>query len=116
MNREQFKTYLQRDKQFLKELYESDSVTKSRRILNFASDSELNTLMKYFHFICNGEIPIKKQNFDALEKKHFNLIKKNFEKKGSLQKLLQNARKFKLLLLVKVVPALSNVLAPLFKE
>ena len=116
MNREQFKSYLQRDKNFLKELFESDSLVKSRRILNFASDSELNTLIKYFHFVCNGEIPIKKQNFDALEKKHFNVIKKNFEKKGSLQKLLQNSRKMKLLLILKLAPAFSNLLAPLFRE
>ena len=116
MNREQFKSYLQRDKNFLKELFESDSLVKSRRILNFASDSELNTLIKYFHLVCNGEIPIKKQNFDALEKKHFNVIKKNFEKKGSLQKLLQNSRKMKLLLILKLAPAFSNLLAPLFRE
>ena len=35
MNQEQLKTCLQRDKTFLKELFESDSVVKSKRILNF---------------------------------------------------------------------------------
>ena len=114
MNKDQFKTYLQRDKTFLKELFESDSVVKSKRILTFATDAELNTLMKYLHFVSNGEIPIKKNNFEALDKKYLKLIKKNFEKKNSLHELLQNSRKIKLLVLIKVLPSFSNVLAPLF--
>ena len=114
MNKEQFKTYLQRDKTFLKELFESDSVVKSKRILTFATDAELNTLIKYLHFVSNGEIPIKKNNFEAVSKKYLSVIKKNFEKKNSLQQLLQNSRKIKLVLLIKIVPSFSNVLAPLF--
>ena len=114
MNKEQFKTYLQRDKTFLKELFESDSIVKSKQILTFATDAELNTLIKYLHFVSNGEIPIKKNNFEAVAKKYLNVIKKNFEKKNNLQQLLQNSRKIKLILLIKVLPSFSNVLAPLF--
>ena len=116
MSREQFKSFLQRDKVFLKELYESDSQSKSKRILNFASDAELNTLTKYFHFVSSGEIQIKKQNFDALAKRHLNLMKKHFEKKSNAQNLIQTSRKTKLSLIFKLLPILNHLLAPLFNQ
>lgn len=116
MNRDQFKSLLQRDKTFLKELYESDSFPKSKRLLNFANDNELNTLIKYIHFISNGEIKIKKENFQVLSTKHVKLIRKKFETKSTLQKLLQDSRKAKTTMLNKLLPVLSNLLTPLFKE
>ena len=116
MNREQLKTYLQRDKQFLKELYESDSLVKSKRILNFANDAELSTLIKYLHFVSNGEIPIKKQHFEAVAKNHLKSVKKKFDKKKSVQDLLQNSRKVKLVVIIKLIPSFSNLLAPLFNQ
>jgi hypothetical protein len=87
MSSEQFKSQLVRDKLFLKELYLSKSSSKSKRLLYFASDPEIATLLKYLHFVSNGEIKIKKANFEALRNYHLNTIKKNFEKK-------QNFRKF----------------------
>ena len=83
MSHEQFKSYLQRDKLFLKELYESNSVAKSKKLLSFANDSQLTTLIKYIHFVANGEIKIKKKNFDSLGNRVFALVRKNFEKKKS---------------------------------
>ena len=114
MNNEQFKAMLQRDKLFLKSLFESDSISKSKRILNFASDAELTTLSKYIHLVSNGEIKIKKENFNSLEKKHLNIIKKNFEKKANLQKLV--TRKSRLLALGKLLGIMNHLLAPLFRE
>ena len=87
MNREVLKSLLLRDKEFLRELYESTSKTFSRRLLQNASDAKLNTLVRYFHFISNGEIHIKKKHFEMLNARHLNLIKKYFEKKVSLQAL-----------------------------
>ena len=69
MSHEQFKTYLQRDKNFLKELYSSDSKAKTKNILTFASDGELNTLTKYIHLVCNGEIHLKKRKLFISPKK-----------------------------------------------
>jgi len=116
MSHEQFKLILHRDKQFLKELFDSDSIVKSKRILNFANDTEINTLAKYLHYISNGEIPIKKQNFDALKKKHLSFVKRSFEKKQNLQKFLQQQRKEKNLILSKLLSALPSLLTPLFRE
>lgn len=116
MSHEQFKQYLQRDKQFLKELYESDSIAKSKRVLNFANDNELHTLCKYLHFLSNGEIKIKKKNFDSLGVRQMAITKKNFESKKSLQKVSQLARKDKLRMLSKLIPGFNNLLAPLFNQ
>ena len=89
MSHEQFKSYLQRDKLFLKELYESNSVAKSKNLLSFANDSQLTTLFKYIHFVASGEIKIKKKNFDSLGNRSFAVIRKNFEKLGAHQKVNQ---------------------------
>ena len=56
MNQDQTKALLIRDKEFLKQLYDSDNSAKSKRILYFASDSQLNTLTKFLHLTSTGEI------------------------------------------------------------
>lgn len=116
MNKEQFKPCLVRDKIFLKELYESNSQAKSKRILQFADDAQITTLMKYFYFLSNGEIKIKQIHFDALEKRHLAHIKKSFEKKEALKNLLNRDRKEKLKTLFKLCQGFPHLLAPLFNE
>jgi len=116
MNQTHMKSFLQRDKQFLKELFKFDSSAKCKRILNFATDLEINTLIKYFHFVSNGEIHIKKENFENLGKKHMVFIRKRFESKKHVQQILQQSRKFKLQLLTKLTPVFCDILTPLFRE
>ena len=60
---EQLKNLMVRDKLFLKELYEGNDIEQKKQILNFASDSKLNTLIKFLHFLTNGDIKIKKRKF-----------------------------------------------------
>ena len=116
MNQDQMKSLLQRDKLFLKSLYKSDSVSKSRRILSFATDAEINTLLKCLHYISNGEIPIKKEHFARLEKRHISLIRQKLESKSMCQKTLQKARKEKLQFLFKLSKTYPFLLTPLFVE
>ena len=115
MSHEQFKAYLQRDKLFLKELYTSDSKSKIKNTLIFSSEGELNTLIKYIHLLSNGEIHMKKQNFDALAT-HLKFLKKNFEKKSSFQRLSHSHRKDKIKLLLRFQTLFPHLLAPLFVE
>jgi len=110
------KSLLQRDKQFLKDLFKSDSSAKCRRILNFASDGEINTLLKYLHYMSNGEIHIKKENFEQLQKKQVALIRKKFESKKHFQEIFQQTRKQKLAILMKFTSIFSHLLTPLFHE
>jgi hypothetical protein len=67
MNKENVKQCLVRDKPFLRELYESHSLYKTKSILNSASDLKLITVIKFLHFLATGEIHIKKENFAALK-------------------------------------------------
>jgi hypothetical protein len=77
MDQETMKQLLVRDKNFLRELYESSNSASAKKLINFASDLKLNTVIKFLHFLSTGEIPIKKQNFDALiEHKRLIFVKK----------------------------------------
>ena len=65
-----------RDKEFLKEIYQSDSPVRAKQLLQNSSDSKIKTFLIYLHFVANGEIKIKKQNFQQLDNRHIKLIKK----------------------------------------
>lgn len=85
MKHETLKSLLLRDKSFLKDLYEGPNPLKNNRILNNASDLQLNTLILYLHFLAIGEIKISKSNFDELLKlKKLALLKNKVEKKKLL--------------------------------
>ena len=117
MNKELLKSYLIRDKAFLRELYESPNKIVNNRILNFASDIKLNTLIKFLHFLSNGEIPIKKTNFDVIQShKKLTLIKKYVEKKSAVSKLLKANREIKLKFLKQLSSVYSVLLYCLFNE
>jgi len=116
MNRDQLKTLLVRDKEYLRQLYESRDLINTKRILQNASDVKLNTLIRYIHFVSNGEIHIKKADFENLGKKHMAFIRKRFESKKHVQQILQQSRKFKLQLLTKLTPVFCDILTPLFRE
>ena len=116
MNSESFKPYLIRDKVFLQELYESQSIPNSKRLILFASDQKLDTLIKLLHFISNGQIKMKKEHFDIFSKAHVKLLKKNFENKKSLKELSKRERKIKVTILQKISSILPHLLYPLFNE
>ena len=117
MNKEVMKNYLIRDKAFLRELYEGESVVKNNRILNFASDTKLNTLLRLLHFISNGEIQIKRVNFEIIQNnKKLSIIKKAVEKKAALKRLLNTDREAKLKFLKKLSSVFLALLYCLFNE
>ena len=116
MNSESFKPYLVRDKVFLNELYDSQSLPNTKRLLLFASDQKLDTLIKLLHFVSNGQIKLKKDHFNVFSKSQITLMKKKFEKKKTLKDFLKEERKVKLSILQKLAPILPQLLYPLFNE
>ena len=111
------KSYLIRDKGFLKQLYEGNNPLKNKKVLQTAEDSELNTLIKFLHFLSNGAIKMKLQNFQKIrEAKKLNLLTQQVEKKSKLSQLLKSARKEKLKFLNKLVNVYSFLLDILFNE
>ena len=116
-NREGMKSLLIRDKGFLRELYEGPNPLKNNRVLTGASDSQLNTLIKFLHFLSNGEITMKKENFEIIENAHkLKLIKSKVEKKKHMNILLKSERKEKLKFLNKLCNLYSALLSTLFNE
>ena len=93
---ERFKSYLLRDKEWLNQLYCSSNYQNDRRILNFAADTKLDTLIKYLQFLSNGVIKIRRQSFESIDSKHYRAIKRHFESKASIKRLLKLDRANKL--------------------
>lgn len=116
MDKQRFKQMLVRDKQWLKELYESDTDINIKRLLNFASDAKLETLMKFIHLISNGEIKMTRENFDKIEKRQLKIIKKEFESKRAIKRLLQSERSVKIRQLNKLVKSMRLLLFTLFNR
>jgi hypothetical protein len=117
MNKETMKSLLIRDKLFLRELYEGPNPLKNIRILRGANDTQLDTLLKFLHFLANGEIKIKKENFEIIEReKKLKLIKAKVERKQNLNKLLKSDRSDKLKFLNKLSNVYGALLYTLFNE
>ena len=82
MDKDTVKSQLVRDKEFLRQLYEATDQVKAKQILTFASDPQINTLIKFLHFLSTGEITIKKENFEEVSKaRKIQVLKKFVEKK-----------------------------------
>ena len=117
MDQQSVKNQLVRDKEFLRELYEAKEPVKAKHVLNFASDSQISTLIKFLHFLSNGEITIKKENFDEISKaRKIQVLKKFVETKAAVQRLLRNERKIKMNFLKKLTTVYPFLLHCLFNE
>jgi hypothetical protein len=117
LNKDQVKSYLLRDKGFLKELYQGPNQLSKKQRIQVSEDSELNTLIKYLHFVATGEIKIKSTNFKLIEEsKKLPLIVKTVEKKSKALALLKGPRVTKLKFLLKLTQILSPLLYALFNE
>ncbi len=117
MNKETVKSYLIRDKGFLRELYEGPDKLKNNKILNFASDVKLNTLIRFLHLLSNGEIKIKKENFEKLQAhRKLGFLKRHVEKKAAVSRLLKSERIEKLKFLKQLSSLYPALLYCLFNE
>lgn len=115
MKQETLKALLIRDKLFLKDLFEGPNPLKNNRILINATDSQLNTLLLYLHFLSTGQIKINKTNFEQLEKlKKITILKAKVEKKATLLILLNGPRADKIMFLKKLSTVMPNLLYGLF--
>ena len=117
MNRDVFKRYLIRDKAFLRELYEGPSRISNNRIITSASDNKLNTLIRFLHFLANGEIKMKRENFEIVQaNRKLAFLKRKVEKKAALSRLLQSERIDKVNFLKQLSSIYSALLYCLFNE
>jgi hypothetical protein len=66
--------------------------------------------------LTNGEIKIKKENFDQIPSKNLKFLKRQLEKKAALSRLLKSDRSVKLKVLKSQVSLYSYLLYCLFNE
>ena len=111
------KSQLVRDKAFLKSLYEGENTLKNKDFINFATESELNTLIKYLHFVASGQISINKVNFETIQKsRKLKIIQKNVDKKAQASNMLKNSRAEKVKFLWKLIHIYPALLSSLFNQ
>ena len=53
-----------RDKEFLKEIYQSDSPVRAKQLLQNSSDSKIKAFLIYLHFVANGEKKMSEELYD----------------------------------------------------
>jgi len=111
-----FKALLVRDKEWLQELYQSESLPNRKRLLVNASDKKIDTLIKFIHLLSNGVIKMHKKNFDEISKQSISYLRKTFEKKTALRQILSSERHLKLKKLQKLIQILPLLLYTLFNE
>jgi hypothetical protein len=114
-DKERLKSRLVRDKGFLRALYEGPNPLKNRRLILAAADSQLETLIKFIFYVCNGEISIDTADFQVIKKKRkLSFLKKNFEDETKVNEILNKEIEFKKDLLLKLSSVYPNLLSTLF--
>lgn len=114
MDRQRFKQLLVRDKLWLQELYSTSSEPTRKRLVISASDKKIDTLLKFLHLLSNGEIKMHKEDFESLNKKQVAILKKNFESKAGIKRLINSERQDKLKKISKLMCVLPFLLRTLF--
>lgn len=100
---------------FLKTLFESQSAKKSNAILINASIEEVNILLQILYSITQGDIPIKRKNYELLKKsKKLVYLHRQFESISKLNDIISKDLKAKLIILLKCTSILSILLQSLF--
>ena len=114
-DKETLKSQLIRDKAFLRDLYDGPNPLKNRRLIFAATDGQLNSLITFIYYVCNGKITINALDFKSIKKKKkLTFLKKNFENENQVEELLYKEIQLKKELLVKLSTIYPNLLATLF--
>lgn len=117
MNRNDLKLLMVQKKEFLKNLFLTKSTKALKSILLSAHLEDLDLLLNILFFITQGDIPIKKVNFQILQKtKKISILHKYFQSEKHFKKILISPLKEKTMILIKFLPVMSNLLYPLFKS
>jgi hypothetical protein len=98
-------------KSFLNNLFKQTNVIN---ILNHASDSELNLLLKLLHLINLGQLPLKKSHHEVIVRSRREKKLEQFESRRFLVEKLKSSREHKLKLLKQFAKLFSILLHHIF--
>lgn len=115
MNHLELRQLLIQNKSFLKAIYEAESIKQKKSLLLNSSIDEVNILLHILFSITQGNIPIKRENFELLKKsKKLIFLHKQFENNAKFNKIMSATLKEKISLLMKFISVYSTLLFPLF--
>ncbi len=113
--KETLKSYFISDKAFLRSLFQGTNYLKNRRLILAANEGEIDTVIKFLHYLANGKIKITAQNFNFLKKsRKLAYLRQTFERNESLNLLLMSDDRTKRSILLKLGNCFAYLLAPLF--
>ncbi len=113
--KETLKAYFIRDKGFLQSLFEGPNSLKNRRLILSANEGEIDTLIKYLHYLANGKVRIAAQNFLNIRRsKKLSYLQREFEAEKRISMLLLGNVTWKREVLLKLAISYPDLLAPLF--
>ena len=117
MNNQELQNYMKQHKSTLKILFKAKTNQQKKNILLNLSLIEVNVIFHILFYITQGVIPIKKHNYQILEKsKKLALLYRFFENDLILEKNLALPLKEKIGLLLKFVPVYETLFHPIFKR
>lgn len=117
MNHSELRLLMLHNKSFLKALFESKSVKAEKSVLIKSTIDEINVLLHVLFSITQGEIPIKKRDFQILKKsKRISILHNTFENKLKFDNIMSLNLKEKMKLLYKFTSIYSTLLCPLFQS
>lgn len=113
--KETLKAYFIRDKLFLRSLFEGENPLKNRRLILSATEGEIDTLIKFLHYLANGKIKIGALNFANIKRsKKLRFLQTEFESEKKFSYLLKAEDIYKRSILLKLATSYPDILAPLF--
>ena len=97
------------EKTFLNDLFQSNSYTTAN-IIASATNFQIHLLIRIFHFVAIGSIPLSKETVEKLKiSKKASFLHKSFKQQSAIKRLLSSDRKTKveaLMKLNKFIPSL----------
>lgn len=100
-------------KEFLFNLFKQTNVIK---ILNHASDTQLNVLLKLLHLINQGHIPLQQKHHELVVRSKREKKLNQFESRQFLRQKLKSSREEKLKLLKQFAKLFAILLHHLFNQ
>ncbi len=117
MNHLELRQSILQNKHFLKAIFESQSNKTTKTLLLNSNKEEIDTLLQILFSITQGDIPIKRKNFEILKKSNrLFYLHNQFENIIKFNKILSLDLKTKMGLLFKLKSIFSILLHPLFHK
>lgn len=106
---------MQKNKSLLEALFKATTIKEKKSILTDCSLEQVDLIFYILFSITQGEIPIKKNNYEILKKsKKLSFLYRLFENKSKFEKNLTLSLKEKRLILLKLARVYHCLLYPIF--